>query len=445
MSRRIRDLHRPLRVPDREIGVGPDRDRALLRVQAVDPGRVGAAERDEALEVDPALGDTFGEQKRQAQLDPGNAVRDLLEVGVGPLGELAAFIEAIRRVVGGDHLERAVLHAPPDRRTVRRIPGRRAEHPLRPFEPRPVEVGGLEQQVLRAGLGEHLLTARLGVADRAHRSFGRDVEHDDRLIDQGGHGDQAAHRLGLGDARMADRVEFRRAMAALEQAARGPGEHRVVLGVHRNHRALAPGKRQEVEHLGVVQTQQRIGHEQLERGVAIPDQRRQFLAQHGLGRIGHDHVEGVVDHGLLGALAVVGDHLAHGLAVVLGRERDHRRGAAERRRDRAAVEVVGVPDAHARELLDVAVAVDPAGQHEPACRVDLLRRARQSLREGDDAAAADADVAAEAIGGRDHGAVADDQIEVWHSRKPRRGEVNAPAIAALRSRLDPGLLRGGAL
>ena len=136
---------------------------------------------------------------------------------------------------------------------------------LRALEPRLVEVVGVEEQVLRAGLGEDLLAAGLGVADRGHRTFGRDVEHHDRLVDQGGHGDQAVHRLRLGDARMADRVVSGRGMAALEQAARRPAEHRVVLGVDRDHRALAPGKRQKIEHLRVVEAEQRIGHEQLER------------------------------------------------------------------------------------------------------------------------------------------------------------------------------------
>ena len=67
------------------------------------------------------------------------------------------------------------------------------------------------------------------------------------------------------------------------------------------------------------------------------------------------------------------DHLAQRLAAMLRGERDHRRGAAERRRDRGAVEIVGADDAGRGVLLDMAMAVDRAGQHELAGGVDLAR------------------------------------------------------------------------
>ena len=125
-------------------------------------------------------------------------------------------------------------------------------------------------------------------------------------------------------------------------------------------------------------------------------------------------MERVVDHRLLRPLAVVGNHIAHRLAAMLGGKRNHRGRAAERRRDRAGVEVVGIPDAHARELLDVAVAVDPARQDRSARGVDLLRGAGQVLGERDDAAAADADIGAEGVRRGHDRAVANDQIEIRH-------------------------------
>ncbi len=386
-------------------------------MQAIDLGRVGADELDEAVQIDPALADAFREQQRQAQLDAGNAVRDLLEVRVFSPRELAGVVEPVGRMIGGDHLEGAVADAPPDRVLVGAVAGGRAEHPLGTLEPGLVEIGRGQQQVLRAGLGEHLLTPGLGVADRRHRAFGRDVEDDDRLVDQRRHREQTVHGLGLGDPRVADRVVAGRPMAALEQPARGPGEHGVVLGVHRDHGTFGPGQCQKVQHLRVIEPEQRIGHEQLERRIAFADQRRQFL-EHLCGRVRDDHVEGVVDHGLGRALAVVGDHRAHRLAVVLGGKRDHGGGAAERGRDRAALEIVGVPDAHARELLDVAVAVDPAGQHELARGIDLAPGARQLLGQRRDPAVADADVAAHAVGRGHDGAVADHQIVVGHALAP---------------------------
>ena len=123
------------------------------------------------------------------------------------------------------------------------------------------------------------------------------------------------------------------------------------------------------------------------------------------------------------ALAVVSDHRAHRLAVVLGGERDHRGRAAERGRDRAAVKVVGVPDAHARELLEMAVAVDPARQHELAAGVDLARGARQLLGECHDPAFPHADVAVEPLASGHDGAAPDNEIEVRHQAAQAAGEV----------------------
>ncbi len=45
----------------------------------------------------------------------------------------------------------------------------------------------------------------------------------------------------------------------------------------------------------VGQRQALIGHEHLERGVAVMDQRRQFLAEHLLGRVRDDEMERDVD------------------------------------------------------------------------------------------------------------------------------------------------------
>ena len=122
-----------------------------------------------------------------------------------------------------------------------------------------------------------------------------------------------------------------------------------------------------------------------------------------LGRVGEDHVEGVVDHrALAGEAVIVLDHLRQVHADVLGGERDHRRGAAERGRDRGALEGVGVHHPGGRELLDVAVRVDAAGQHELAARVDLAPARPEVAADRGDALAADADVGLEGVGrGRD--------------------------------------------
>jgi hypothetical protein len=61
-----------------------------------------------------------------------------------------------------------------------------------------------------------------------------------------------------------------------------------------NEGALAPGHVEDLQHLAVVQLEVIIGHEDLERGIAVLDQRRQVLTQRLLVRVRHDQVEAVV-------------------------------------------------------------------------------------------------------------------------------------------------------
>jgi hypothetical protein len=56
----------------------------------------------------------------------------------------------------------------------------------------------------------------------------------------------------------------------------------------------------------------------------------------------------------------------------------------------------------------------PPGRTQPARGVDLARAPRQLLRECDDPPGAHPDVGAERVRGGHHGAVADDEVEVWH-------------------------------
>ena len=64
------------------------------------------------------------------------------------------------------------------------------------------------------------------------------------------------------------------------------------------------------------------------------------------------------------------------------------RVAAERRRARAALEVVGHDDAGAGRLREMHVAVDAAGQHQLAARVDDLLGVAEIVAERRDPAAA---------------------------------------------------------
>ena len=146
----------------------------------------------------------------------------------------------------------------------------------------------------------------------------------------------------------------------------------MVLGVHHDERPVAARDRHDVEDLLVGEPQAVVGHIDLERAYALRDRRREIAPQGRLVRVRDDQVEGVVDDRLgAGTRSVVRKHCRHGIAAMLRAERHHRRRAAERRRHRRRVEIVGAHDAHRRQLLDVAMAVDAAGQHEPAAGVDL--------------------------------------------------------------------------
>ena len=117
---------------------------------------------------------------------------------------------------------------------------------------------------------------------------------------------------------------------------------------------------------------------------------------------------------------------------MLGGERDHRRGAAERRRDRGALEIVGVHEAHAvscsmwqwlstppgsTSLPAASISRRPAGSPWP---IATMRSPRIATSAG-------------SAGGGGDGAAADDEIEVGHRQalarlgcvSPGRQEVPA--------------------
>src|SRR4051812_27549914 len=86
------------------------------------------------------------------------------------------------------------------------------------------------------------------------------------------------------------------------------------------------------------------------------------------------------------------------------------------RRRCGALEGVGVHQAGGGKLLDVAVAVDAAGQHQLAARVDFLLSLVEPFADRRDLLAADADIGLEAVGRGRHRAAADHEIERIHAR-----------------------------
>ncbi|MNL28110.1 hypothetical protein D3C87_1497410 [compost metagenome] len=195
-----------------------------------------------------------------------------------------------------------------------------------------------------------------------------------------------------------------------------PADHVVVLGVHHHERAFLPCHRHHFQQLVVVALELVVGHVDLQRGDAVADHLGQVLAQRGLVGIGQDQMEAVVDHRLLARQpAVGGHHLGNAVGAVLRRERQNGGGAAERGRHGARIEVIRAHHAHARELLDVAMAVDAAGQHPAARGVDVAHAGPQIRRNLHDHAAGDADVGVEAAVRIGNAAVADREVEgfVW--------------------------------
>ena len=129
------------------------------------------------------------------------------------------------------------------------------------------------------------------------RAFGgRHVEDHDRLVDEGGERDDPVEGLGLAAARMAHAVVARRAVAVGDEPLAGPRDHGVVLGMHADERAVVARGVEHVEQLHVVELDAVVGHEHLDGGMTGLHQLRNVIPERRLGRIGDDHVEGVVDH-----------------------------------------------------------------------------------------------------------------------------------------------------
>ena len=375
---------------------------------------VGCGQRDKPVEVDPALADPLGEQQRHAQFDAGDAVGGVLEGCLVAFREFPGLVVAIGRVVRGEHLERAVGEAAPHRLLARRVARRRAAAEFRALQVHRDIVGG-QEEVLRAGLAVDLEALGLRIANDVDRLGGRDMDDQHRHIEQFRQGHRAVRRLALGAAGMRHRVIARLRQALFEQPVGEPGDHVVVFGMDHDERALAPRQSEDVEHLVVVEAQQVVRHVDLERGVAVADQGRQFLAQHLLRRVGDDQVEGVVDDRFgAGGFVIFLDDPAQRLAAMLRGKRNHCRGAAKRGRNGRAVEIVGAHDPGRGALLDMAMAVDRAGQDETARRVDLVISRREVASQCGDHSVLDGDIALRRIGSGRHRAVADDEIKVGH-------------------------------
>ncbi len=174
-------------------------------------------------------------------------------------------------------------------------------------------------------------------------------------------------------------------------------------------RALLEG----AQHLAVVAVEHaRVGHEQLEAGDALADERLHLL-ERALVDVGHDHVERVVDRAVAVGLRVPGvEPLAQRAADLLDREVDDRGRAAPCGRAGAGLERVR-RRRPAEGHLHVGVPVDPAGHDVAPGRIDLgvgrprLRHGRPGGRQRDDRLVLDQHVRGRLLRGGDHQTAAD--------------------------------------
>ena len=149
-----------------------------------------------------------GEQQRQAQLDAGNAIGDLMKARIGSGREFAGFIVSIGGVVGREDLKGAVGQAPPHGRVGARVPGRRAAAHHCALGAGKIQILGGQEEILRARLAVDFQSAALGTADFIDGLGGGYVHDEHRHIHEFGQANSAVGRFSLSHPGMADGMVF---------------------------------------------------------------------------------------------------------------------------------------------------------------------------------------------------------------------------------------------
>ena len=352
---------RAARVVDDDVRVRAGRDDALARVQPEHPGRRGGGH------LHPA-----GQRQLPGRHALVQQVHPVLHAGhpVGDLGEVAAaefllLLEAERAVVGGHHGQVVGAQPAPQRALVLPRPQRRRGHVLGALEVRPGQVVQGQVQVLRAGLGEHVLAGVPGLGDRLQRLGGRQVHDVQRGAGHLGQGDRPVGGLGLQLRRPGQAVLHRVGPPRGQRLGHQLVDRDAVLRVHHDHRAGVRGPQHGPQDLAVGGVEHaRVGHEHLEAVHARADAGLHLL-ERGVVDVGDDHVEAVVDRAVAVRLRVplVQRGQQRG-ALGLDREVDDRGGAAPGGGPGPGLEGVRRERAAERHL-HVRVHVDAAGQHVP--------------------------------------------------------------------------------
>ena len=104
------------RVPDRQIGVRADGDRAFLRIKPIGLGMVRGCQRNKTIDIDPPFDHTFGKQDRQTGFNAGNPIWDMPE-GAFTIWLFLAFsvVKAEWAMIRGKQIENTGLQSFPAR------------------------------------------------------------------------------------------------------------------------------------------------------------------------------------------------------------------------------------------------------------------------------------------------------------------------------------------
>ena len=206
-------------------------------------------------------------------------------------------------------------------------------------------------------------------------------------------------------------VVFRRRSPVGEQRLGPPVDRLVVLAMHRDQRAGPPGGREHAQIGAVVEMQRIVGEEHLQASHTLRDHVRDLAPHHVVGCVGDDLVEAMVDHRpRLGPAAIFGERREQASALELRGEADDGGGAAGQAGGAAGRPALFVGPAADLKLLDMAVRVDAAGEHEQAARIERLG-SLEILADRGDPAGADADIGAECVRPGHNRPAAHDEVE----------------------------------
>ena len=418
MQQVLRDGHGAVGVPQYQIGIGTHGNRAFLRIEAVNLGVVGRGQRDELLQRDAAFRHAFREQDRQPCFDTGNPVGHIAE-GLLALGVQLALGAVIDKgaVIGREGLEHAGAQSFPDGfPAVAVARGRGADI----FAAGLVEILALhilfgQRDILRAGFTIDFESALLRPADLFHRLTARHMHDHDRHVDQFCVADGAVGGFALDKFGTRFAMIIGRGLACRFQPFGHEFDGIIALAMNHHQGLLAPCHIEHIKQLAVIENHFVIGHEHLERGVAIGHQCGQFLPQNRRGRIGDDQMDAVIGNAVSFRQFLVFRHaLAQGGAARLGGKGNDGGIAARHRRHRAGGEVIGHTDARA-VLAQMHMAIDAARHDQKSRGVDLGFGSGNAVGQCGDAAVPDADVALHHIGCGHHRSASDRYIKITHT------------------------------